>query len=179
MAKLGLNEKHYFIYNPNPVVTDEELLEAAGLSDFEPKVKDPFHVQWIWGGTAADRDVLQLPSKTFADVTLTATHAATLLKDCGDLGIVLIEDKTDEREILEKSRDGLQKAYRFWSWRGNERLVGFRQKHGLSREEMEDARHELWAYHYNQAKADRVKEELDRVRAALKAPKAAPITSKE
>jgi hypothetical protein len=78
-------------------------------------------------------------------------------KDIG--GAVYAVDATD-LEVAEEEAKAIDRAMKHYARQGNVRLVDIRKKHGLTREEMEDFKYDHWAYYYNQARADILKEAL-------------------
>ena len=166
MAIRGISETLYYVYNPLPDIDEAEVLERAKLDGIEPKAVHPFGVLWQYGGTLEQEKVSLKPGEFFP---LRKSEADAFLKEFGPLGIVAVEDPHNPDEVRKATLSGLNKALEYWRARGNKRITEYRKTHGIGADELEDFRYDLWAYYYNQARADIIKDKITDIRTAPKA----------
>jgi hypothetical protein len=158
MARVrGISEKIVYAFNPLPDVSDASLYKAAKLPLIEPAKISPFVVTWKYGGTLEDETVHLQPGDFLG---LRESEGQEFLRDKSEVGCVLVDDPTDEEQVKEARRKGLIVAQKFYAERGHKRIFEWRKNHGVSKDEMEDHRYDLWVYYYNQAKADLIAKEL-------------------
>src|SRR3990167_2328881 len=157
----GLTERTFFLYNPLPSgITEAELLKRAALPDIVPSERPPFAFVWRYSASN-ERETLVLDAgSTFP---LREREARDWLREFKEQGGMLLEDPKNDAALRAAQIDGLRQAVRFFRARGKVRVQEFRKGKGLTPEELEDRRHELYAYHLNEAKAEVVKEHLDRL----------------
>lgn len=162
----GMNEETLVAFNACPVVTDEEILEEAGLPDRVHSEVDPFRIQFQFGGST-EREVVWIDAQDH--MLLRRTEANAYLSENGHYGAVLIPREASDVERLTLVLEGLRKAHEYFQSRGAPQLVKYRATHGLDAEGMELQRYGvIWPYHYNAAKAKALKKELDAVRVQLR-----------
>lgn len=157
MRKRGLSEAIVWAHNPLPDISDAELLTIAGLDSVVPKANSPFAMKWQFASGLEREDVEIAPGGFMA---LRASEAVEMERELREQGLVIIEKRENEDEILAKSDIGLRAALEFWRSRGLPKLIAYRQRHGLTNEDMEVRKFELWAYHFAAAKAAKVEEQL-------------------
>jgi hypothetical protein len=167
MAIRGIREKIVFVHNPLPAITDAELLKAAGL-DMMNGADRPVLFTWTWkysGGL--DAETIRVgPGEFFA---LRESEANQFMREFRELGAALVEtEDPNDPEVRKASLDGLSRAHRFFTDRGNKRIAEWRKNHGVGKEEAEEAKYDLWSYHRNQAAADAITEHIKRLRTPVK-----------
>jgi hypothetical protein len=152
----GITEETVYVLNPLPPIEDAEVLERAGMSETSEAAKlKPLVIDWQYS-FGEEREFIRLePGQR---VLMRVSDAQAFLKECAERGLVTHRVDADEATIARVSAEGLKKAIAFWSDRGRQRLITIRKKLGLTKEEMEDSRHEHWSFYYNQALADLLRE---------------------
>lgn len=161
----GMSEKVFHIYNPLPNIDDEEILKQAGLDLLEPATRCQWICDWKYSG-GDEREYIHLSPGQF--LMLRESEIKDFLKECAELGMVVVKDPQDPESIREASIKGLIAALKFFKDRGKKRLMDVRKTHGFTAEEMEENKHDHWAYHYNEAKAHFIAEELKHLKKATK-----------
>jgi hypothetical protein len=162
----GISEKVFHIYNPLPDVDDQEILDRAGLELMEPAKKSQFTCHWQYSG-GAEQEWIHLNPGEF--LLLRESEVKEFMKENREHGMVVVDDPSDPESIKAASIKGLTAALKFFKDRGKVRLVDVRKTHGFTKEEMEENKHDHWAYYYNQAKADIIADVLKGLRAKPKA----------
>lgn len=161
------------MFNPLPNVTDAEVLERAKLDMIEPReAKMPFALEWTHGG-GLEKEYMRLnPGERHI---MRDSDAALLVRELGEQGVISHPLNASVEEVKRLVLQALQRAQQFWSFRGGQRLTEFRKKSGLGKDEIEDHRYDLYAFHYNQALADILADKIAELRKDTKAaaPKAA------
>jgi hypothetical protein len=157
MARRGFSEKNYRGANPLPEVTDAQVLKRAGLDMTEPKDMSPFVLDWIFA-PGPDREFVRLNPGDH--VVLRQSECPMFREEFKDIGGAVYAVDATDLEVAEEEAKAIDRAMKHYARQGNVRLVDIRKKHGLTREEMEDFKYDHWAYYYNQARADILKEAL-------------------
>lgn len=162
MAKRGITDKIVFAHNPMPIVSDEQLLKLADLTDFRPATRDPFRIEWKAEG-GLDSEWLTLGAGEFHPLREPEAKDFISSSDHRSLGMVVVPtNDPEDLRVLEASLDGLRAGHKFFLESGTKALVNLRKRMGCSKEELEtDYRLEFWAMFYNQAKAKVIKEAMD------------------
>ena len=65
-------------------------------------------------------------------------------------------------EVRKKVLEGLRTAVQFWRQRGTPKLAQYRKTHGLSENELEEQKYEVWAYYLARAKADAIEAHMNK-----------------
>lgn len=160
MKKRGISEETVIVENVNPDVSEAELVEHAEL-DIEPSSRPPFRITWI-RSFGPERERLSLdPGKT---APLRVSDAREMLKEVADQGVVMYSMDADEAEIKQARVKGLQASQKFHRDRGVTRITAYRKTHGLSLEELEEQKHDIFSFHIHAAQEEAVKTKLDLVR---------------
>lgn len=163
MRKRGLSEKVVWAHNPLPAITDAEVLQLADLPMATPKNKSPFELRWQYAGGEEREDIVLEPGEFHP---LRVSESLDIEREMREQGLVLVNDQTDKAEVLAKAEQGLRIAQKFWRERGAPKLQQYRQRAGITEDEMGERRYELWAYHVAKAKAKLLEEATGRVVAA-------------
>jgi len=165
----GISEKSVKVLNPLPRLADAAILEKAGLADTaEAFNHTPLDIDWQYSG-GDEREFVRLAPG--ASQILRASDAAVMMRECGERGLAMVQ-LTDNEETVEKAcDDAIKRAILFYSDRGNKRLQNIRKRFGLTKEEMEENKHEHWSFHYNQAISDLLRAELNKAPAKKRAAK--------
>jgi hypothetical protein len=162
VKRRGFSEPVVHVYNPLPDVSDAEILERAGLDLIDPATRSPWICDWRYSGHD-EREWVHLKPGEF--LMLRKSELPEFMNENRELGMVVVDDPQDPESIRKATIKGLTAAYTFFKDRGKVRLLAVRKTHGFTAEEMEENRHEHWAYYYNQAKADIIAEVLKDLRA--------------
>ena len=168
MAKRGISEKVNHIYNPLPDVSDEEILERAGLDLIEPAKRSQWICDWKYSA-GQDGEWIHLGPGEF--LMLRESEVRDFMRENREMGMVVVDDPTDPESVRKATLAGLTAALKFFRDRGKVRLLDVRKTHGFTQEEMEENKHDHWAYYYNQAKADIISDVLKDLRKKQKSGK--------
>ena len=161
----GISEKSVRVVNPLPNTTEAELFTKAKLTLFrEPTDLPPFEMVFQYSG-GDEREVVCL--KPGQQHVMRASDANDMMREKGEMGLVLLELNDPAESVHSKTMAGLLRGYRFYQERGHVRVIAWRQTHGLTAEETEERRHEIWQYHVNQAKADVIEEAMKALRKSV------------
>lgn len=164
--KMGMTETTVCIHNPLPVVSEEHLLELAGLNDgaIVPATRSPFILEWRYSG-GREREFIDLqPGET---KQIRRIGAEMFVKANAEQGAVMFVPGTPLDDVLRLSIAGVQKAIKFWNERGAPRISAYRKLHGLSKEELEEQKHDVWAYFVAAAKVKALEDHLKALRKKL------------
>jgi hypothetical protein len=164
MAKRGFSEKNYCGANPLPDISDAEILERAGLDVMEPKDMGPFTLDWKYA-PGPDREFARLKPGDY--LILRESERQMFLTELADLGAVVYPHGADPFVKATAELKGLRRAMEHFGRQGNTRLIELRKTHGLTKEEMDDYKYDHWAYYYNQARADVLKEAVTKKTAEI------------
>jgi len=157
----GISETSVFVFNPLPALEDADVLERAGLLETaEAATLSPLYIEWQYSGGREREYIRLLPGER---AVLRMSDAAAMMHEKAEQGLTTLRlEGTPEEEKI-ASVAGLKRAIQFYTDRGNKRLQNIRKRFGLTREEMEENKHEHWSFYYNQAVADLLREELNRL----------------
>lgn len=164
--KMGMTESTVCIHNPMPDVSEESLLELAGLNDgaIVPANRSPFIIEWRYSG-GREREFIDLtPGET---KQIRRLGAEMFVKANAEQGAVMFDPDAPRDEVLRLSIAGVQKAMKFWHERGAPRISAYRKLHGLSNEELDDQKHDVWAYFVAAAKVKVLENHLKTLRKEL------------
>jgi hypothetical protein len=171
--KRGFSEKVFHGVNAMPDTSDADILKRAKLDMIEPGKRKPFTLDWRFA-PGPDSEFVSLAPGDFCLLRESECHF--FLEEFRDIGgVVYPVDATD----LEKATavvDGMRRAMKHFNDQGSVRLVDLRKKHGLTKEEMEDFKYDHWAYYYNQARADVLKDAVAKQVKRIAALKAEGVT---
>lgn len=161
MQTLGLNEDIVYILNPNPDVTDAELLERAKL-EFEPSIggSAPFAFNWQFSGGLQRESVLIQPGQILAT---RRGIADMIVAELAQFGAVVVPDPNDEESVTASRRRGLRAAINFYRPLGQQKVRSMMRERGLQKDEADEYRHDYFPYHYNQARLEVLQETLDAI----------------
>jgi hypothetical protein len=155
-------ETAIYVHNPLPDVPESQLLKLAKLDELmEPAKRSPFIMQLRYSG-GAEREFMDLKPGEERLVPISA--AAAFVDANAELGAVRYPADADEAAKIHSRIIGVQRAIKFWQERGLKRLAAYRKTHGITQEEMEDFRYELWAYHLAAARARVLEDHLKSLR---------------
>jgi hypothetical protein len=165
-VKFGMTEKTFCIYNPLPAVTEEELFEAAGMNEGMVRIaeRSPFMLEWRYSG-GREREYIDL--KPGESKQIRKVGAEMFVKANADQGAIMFAPGTPRDEVLRLSIAAVQKAIKFWHDRGAPRIAEYRKVHGLSKEELEDQKYDIWPYYLNAARAKALEAHLKDLRKEL------------
>jgi hypothetical protein len=165
--KRGIAEESVCIFNPLPDVEDTDLLKIAKLDELTIAAKrSPFILEWKYSGGLEGEYIELKPGERRV---LRASDARLWLKAVGEKGGVVHPMQASETQVRKLAAEGIQRAIKFYKDRGPARLPEVRKKLGLTKEEMEEARHEHWAYYMNAARAEVLERRLRELRSPSKA----------
>jgi hypothetical protein len=157
----GISEESVLVLNPLPNIDDADVLERAGLLDTaEAATLKPLCIDWQYSA-GIEREFIRLqPGDT---KVLRRSDATAMMHEKAEMGLCMIEMKSTDEQLKTATIGGLKRAMTFYTERGNKRLQNIRKRFGLTREEMEENKHEHWTFYYNQAIADILREELNKL----------------
>lgn len=163
--KRGISEETVIAYNPLPDVDEGTLLIEAGLEDIDPGSKHPFALFWQYSA-GQERETIELnPGE---ELVMRESDARDFQRELGEQGLAVRPMDADEDEINRISDAALRRAHEFWRNRGGTRIVEYRKTHGISKEELDERKYDIWSYHLNQARADAIKKLIGPARRSTK-----------
>jgi GNAT superfamily N-acetyltransferase len=167
MQRRGITEKSVYLTNPLPAFTDAEILKRAGLDDTtEAHQGRTLAMDWQYSA-GAEREFIRLHPGDFQ--IMRASDAGLMLKELSEQGLASYPVDADEATIKQAREQGVRRAITFYADRGLKRVQEIRKKFGLTKDEIEERRHDYWSFYYNQAIADMLRESLTPKKGASKA----------
>lgn len=160
MARRGISEKVRYAYNPLPKVKEADLLERAGLKLIRPSPLDPFEFVWQYG-SGADGETVVIQPGDF--LPLRSDEMSAFLKKYAEQGGVAVDDPSDKAAVKQAAREGLIAAAEFWRQRGSMRLLEQQKGRGFTDDQMEQWKHNFWAYHLAAAREQAVMEAIEKM----------------
>lgn len=146
----GLREERVYALNPLPAgLTKRELAKRAGLPSFpQASAEDPFHVAWQYG-TGLESEMLDFAPGDPGDAMerfweLRESEARDFLREKEELGLIVVKDPADLREVIEKSLAGLTKAFEHYDQAGRQQLNELQLKHGWNEAQVAQNRALTW-----------------------------------
>lgn len=161
MALRGFNEAIVFAYSPLPAVSDAEILKMAGLDGvFEPAKVSPFNFSWKHAA-GHDAEVIELNPGDF--IPMRESEARTFIQSGNnvELGLVIVKDKNDTKEIRDASIKGLRAAIKFYRQHGKAKQMTMKKRHSLSDQELSEQRADYYPHFINEAKEKVCQAKLD------------------
>lgn len=146
----GLREKRLYGLNPLPVgVTKRDLAKAADLNALpQGNSQDPFHITWKHGtGLEAEELDFRPTTPDFARINcweLRESEARDLLREKEELGMIVVEDPEDLREVITKSLAGLGKAFEHYDNAGQQSLNDLQMKQSWDETKLKQNRAHTW-----------------------------------
>jgi hypothetical protein len=157
----GISEESVLVLNPLPAVDDAEVLERAGLLETAEAVDlKPLYIDWQYSAGAEREFIRLLPGES---KVLRQSDASAMMHEVAEKGLCLVSLKATDEELKNARAGGIKRAITFYTERGNKRLQNIRKRFGLTAEEMKENRHEHWSFYFNQALADILREELNKL----------------
>ncbi len=154
----GITETSLRVWNPLPAdITDEDVVEKSGLDLMRTVPLSPLRRQWQYS-FGPERELLVFePGDSHV---LRESDANACLAELKEQGIVAVALDADEDTLAQATRDALRAAVTFYADRGAKRIAAYRRIHGVSKDDMEDVKHDVWSYYYNQALSEMLNERL-------------------
>lgn len=157
----GLRERQKFVFNPLPKgQSQRKYAEQAGFVRLQvASTEDCFRYGWKFSGGLQAESIVLDPSDFWRDeagrvCALRESEANELIRDLGEMGIVLVDDPDNEDEVLEKGIRGLDKAISYWGTRGRTCLDQYQMLNQFDDTKMRNARLETWVYYVNEKLAE-------------------------
>lgn len=149
--KRGFSEPTYHGVNPLPAVTDDEVLTKAGLDLTTRARRLPFTIDWKHDFGENYEFIRLEPGDS---VILRQSEIQGFKDMVGELGVAVFRIGCSPVEKAEAELEALRIAMNKYTEQGRVRLTAIKKTHGFSDQDMEDHKYDHWAYYYNQAKAD-------------------------
>lgn len=156
MSRSSIVQRIVYAHNPLPNVSEAELLKDAGLDMIEASRISPFTFRWNYGGE-------HIFLEAGENIPLRESEAALFRLEFEDHGGVVLEDAQDDAEVRRVSIEGLRRAQKRYKAGGAVLVLEYRKRHGITKEEAEERKHDLWAYHLCEAKANACEREIKRL----------------
>lgn len=159
--RVGIGDEVRYAVNLLPDVNDEAVIKRAGLRRRSVK-RHPFQFDWKVGDGAAYQYIPLAPGS--APIALRGEREWRMFRiQFEDMGGVLVKDPNDRHELREAKRSALERAREFWASRGEERADNYQIVHGLTDDQMQRQRGQIWRWYFNQALVEFIDEELDKL----------------
>jgi hypothetical protein len=167
-VKFGMTEKTFCIHNPLPDVSQEHLFELADLNDgaLVPATRSPFMLEWRYSG-GREREFIDL--KPGESKQIRRVGAEMFVKANAEQGAIMFEPDAPRAEVIRLSIAACQKAIKFWHDRGAPRISAYRKLHGLSKEELDEQKYDVWPYFEAAAKVKVLEDHVKQLRKELAA----------
>lgn len=156
--RIGIGDEVRYAVNLLPDVTDEDVIKRAKLRR-RPGKRHPFQFDWKIGH-GVNYQYIGLTPKHSGVALRGQSEWQMFLKAFQEQGGVVVKDITDKHELREAKRQALTAAREFWSARGEERVDNYQLIHGLTDDQMQRQRGQIWRWYYNEALVAFIDDEL-------------------
>jgi hypothetical protein len=146
----GLREKRLYGLNPLPAgLTKRELAKRADLPSLpQGTLQDPFHIVWKHGTglEAEELDFFPSTPETAKELCweLRESEARDLMREKEELGMIVVEEPSDLREVITKSIVGLGKAFQHYDEAGMQSLNDLQMKQSWDDTKLKQNRAMTW-----------------------------------
>jgi hypothetical protein len=157
---LRIGGKIKYAINPLPDVSDSEILKKAGLTKRKPSKHHPFEFSWLVG-SGHDKQTFHITPDSEPLALRGDAEWRVFDRQWREWGGVLVNEDDSDEVVANKTFDGLRRAYEAWTKIGQVRVDEYQITHGLTDEQIERQRDQIWRYYYNQALADVISDRME------------------
>jgi hypothetical protein len=165
----GISEGILYVYNPLPKVTEDTLLDAAGLTGlFQGSRRSPF--EWIWKyGSGLQTETVEIKPGEFLPLRESEATEFERASNALEMGLCIVRvNDPAHAETKKQAVLALNRAIRFYHDGGQKQLIDQRKRHAYSEADMEEQKSRFYAYFLNRAKELAIREHLKAVQSPAK-----------
>lgn len=159
---MRIGEKVKYALNPLPDISSADVLKRADLPRRQATKDHPFAFHWKVG-SQEDTQFFHIEPGDEPIALRGKEEWMVFENQWAEWGGVAVEDPEDEVEVYHARVDALRRAVESWNAVGVERADAYQITQGLTDEQMQRQRGQIWRWYYNQVLADVCGEELDKL----------------